>query len=356
MSSRGRLTIIATVSCWLVAGCGPAGDTKTAGEVVVYSSVDDVYVRPVADLFTRRTGVQVKLVLDTEETKSTGLLNRLLAESARPQADVFWSGDPVRAAVLKSHGLAEMFSPSKADGLDHRFSDPEHQFTSFSARLRVIIFNRQRVGTNPLPQSIFDLTSARFSGRACLANPLFGTTSMHAAALFQVLGAEKATQLFEQFTANGVRMLSSNGEVRRRVSLGDFDIGLTDSDDVNVALKDGQPVGFVLPDQEGMGTLLVPNAAVLLRGSPHATNGQAFVNFLTSAEVEKLLAESDAAQIPLRQGLRAPRLFGKELGQIRLMSVDYSKLAAELQALSGGFLEKWAREQNSASAGERKAR
>jgi hypothetical protein len=80
------------------------------------------------------------------------------------------------------------------------------------------------------------------------------------------------------------------------------------------------------------------------------------VNFLTSAEVEKLLAESDAAQIPLRQGLRAPRLFGKELGQIRLMSVDYSKLAAELQALSGGFLEKWAREQNSASAGERKAR
>jgi ABC-type Fe3+ transport system substrate-binding protein len=102
--------------------------------------------------------------------------------------------------------------------------------------------------------------------------------------------------------------------------------------------------------------LLVPNAAVLLRGSPHATNGQAFVNFLTSAEVEKLLAESDAAQIPLRQGLRAPRLFGKELGQIRLMSVDYSKLAAELQALSGGFLEKWAREQNSASAGERKAR
>ena len=144
--------------------------------------------------------------------------------------------------------------------------------------------------------------------------------------------------------------------MRRRVSAGDFDIGLTDSDDVNVALKDGQPVGFVLPDQEGMGTLLVPNAAVLLRGAPHATNGQAFVNFLTSAEVEKALAESDAVQIPLRQGLNAPRLFGKELGQIRLMPVDYSKLAAELQTLSGGFLEKWVREQNSTGVGERGTR
>ena len=179
---------------------------------------------------------------------------------------------------------------------------------------------------------------------------------MHAAALFQVLGAEKATRLFELFTANGVRMLSSNGEVRRRVSAGDFDIGLTDSDDVSVALKDGQPVGFVLPDQEGMGTLLVPNAAVLLRGAPHSTNGQAFVNFLTSAEVEKVLAESDAAQIPLRKSLGAPRMFGKELGQIRLMSVDYSKLAEELQRLNGGFLEKWVRDQNSAGPGERGTR
>lgn len=351
--------IIAVASGWLVTGCRPSGDAKTkpqAGEVVVYSSVDDVYVRPVADLFTRKTGVQVKLVLDTEETKSTGLLNRLLAESARPQADVFWSGDPVRAAVLKARGLAEIFSPMEADGLDQHFSDPEHQFTSFSARLRVIIFNRQRLGTNSLPQSIFDLTSPRFSRRACLANPLFGTTSMHAAALFQVLGAEKATRLFEEFTANGVRMLSSNGEVRRRVSAGDFDIGLTDSDDVNVALKDGQPVGFVLPDREGMGTLLVPNATVLLRGAPHGTNGQAFVNFLTSAEVEKVLAESEAAQIPLRQNLSAPPMFGKELGQIRLMPVDYSKLAAELQALSDGFLEKWVREQNSAGVGERGTR
>src|SRR4030095_6750911 len=99
-----------------------------------------------------------------------------------------------------------------------------------------------------------------------------------------------------------------------------------------------QPVGFVLPDQDGMGTLLVPNAAVLLRAAPHVRTVQAFVNFLTSAEVEKVLAESDAAQIPLRQSLSAPRMFGKELGQIRLMSVNYSRLAVELQALSGGFL------------------
>ena len=55
-----------------------------------------------------------------------------------------------------------------------------------------------------------DLLDPRFRGKACIANPLFGTTSMHAAALFAVLGEEKAKAFFEGFTANGGTMLSSN--------------------------------------------------------------------------------------------------------------------------------------------------
>jgi iron(III) transport system substrate-binding protein len=76
-----------------------------AAEVVVYTSVDDVFARPVAEKFEKDTDITVKLVPDTEETKSTGLLNRLIAEKKRPVADVFLSGDPMRAAVLKSNGI-----------------------------------------------------------------------------------------------------------------------------------------------------------------------------------------------------------------------------------------------------------
>jgi len=76
--------------------------TGPANEVVVYSSVDDIFARPICELFQKQTGIVVKLVSDTEETKSTGLLNRLIAEKTKPVADVFWSGDPMRAAVLKA--------------------------------------------------------------------------------------------------------------------------------------------------------------------------------------------------------------------------------------------------------------
>lgn len=315
--------------------------------MVVYSSVDDVYARPIAELFGKQSGIKVRLVSDTEETKSTGLLNRLLAEKARPQADIFWSGDPARASVLKRRGLSQPYHSPAAEGLRKEFSDPEGHFTAFSARLRVIIFNRNLVREEERPTSVFDLVDSRFASRACMANPLFGTTSMHAAALFTALGEEKARAFFDSLVQHRVKMLSSNGEVRRRVAAGDFAIGLTDSDDVSVAIRDGQPVGFVLPDQDRLGTLLVPNAVVLLAGCRNPENGKKFIDFLLSPEVESRLAESEAAQIPLRADLPAPSLFGAPLSGIHLMQVDYSELAEKLEVLIRTYLQEWVEKQSS---------
>ena len=326
----------------IAAGCGgePGGGSGADSEVVVYTSVDDVFSRPVAEDFTAETGIVVRLVTDTEETKSSGLLNRLLAEKKRPQADVFWSGDPVRAAILKRQGVAALYRSPAAEGLPPEFSDPEGFWTGFSTRARVLIYNTDLISEDDAPTSVFDLNDARFSGRACLANPLFGTMSMHAAALFSVLGQEGATEFFDAFLAGGGRMLSSNGEVRRRVSSGEFALGLTDTDDANVARLEGSPVAVVYPDSEGIGTLLVPNCAVLIAGAPHAEAGRRFIDFLLSPRTESALAASEAAQIPLRPGVAVPEGM-ITLAEIGAMQVDYSELAEELEDLSAGYLKEW---------------
>src|SRR5438128_2535617 len=129
---------------------------EPARPIVVYTSVDDVFARPVAQKFTEKTGIPVRLVPDTEETKSTGLLNRLIAEKNRPQADVFWSGDPVRAAILKDKGVAAPYRSPQADGLPQRFSDPEGYWTGFSARARVLIYNRNLVPEGQEPHFVMD--------------------------------------------------------------------------------------------------------------------------------------------------------------------------------------------------------
>jgi iron(III) transport system substrate-binding protein len=326
----------------VIAGCSNSEPTSDKGKVVVYTSVDEVFAEPICMHFEQETGIKVLLVPDTEETKSTGLLNRLIAEKERPRADVFWSGDPVRAAILKSKGVSASYQSAAADGLPTEFSDLQHHWTSFSARARVLIYNKDLVAEDQKPTSIYDLADARFKGKACLANPLFGTTSMHAAALFQSLGEDDARKFFQSLVDNEVKILSSNGEVRRRVANGEFSIGLTDTDDVNVAIQEGKPVGFVYPDANGIGTLVMPNAAVLVAGGPNSKNGKKFIDYLLRAETESALARSEAAQMPLRPDVELPDGFPfKLVAQLKPMSVDYSTLADKLEEISGGFLKQW---------------
>jgi iron(III) transport system substrate-binding protein len=309
-------------------------------EVVVYTSVDDVFARPITERFTQDTGIAVRLVPDTEETKSTGLLNRLIAEKERPQADVFWSGDPVRAAILKAKGVSMPYRSPQASGLPSQFSDPDGHWTGFSARARVLIYNSNLLPEGHEPTSVMDLLDPRLKGKACIANPLFGTTSMHAAALFAVLGEDKAKAFFEGFSANGGTVLSSNGEVRRRVAAGEFAVGITDTDDVNVARLEGKPVGMVYPDANGMGTLIIPNCIVLIAGGPHPDAGRRFIDYLLRPETEKALAESEAAQIPLRPGVAVPDTV-PSLERLRPMAVNYTTLAGLLETLSSGYLPAW---------------
>jgi iron(III) transport system substrate-binding protein len=338
-TTRARLLLTLGLSA-LLCGCGkeaPGGK----GEVVVYTSVDDVFARPVAERFQKETGIVVKLVTDTEETKSTGLLNRLTTEKARPRADVFWSGDPVRAAILKTKGVSAAYRSPVAEGMPTRFNDPDGHWQALSARARVIIYNKNHVPADAEPKSLDDFLSPNWKGKACVANPLFGTTSMHAAALFEVWGEEKAKAFFEGLIDNGVTMLSSNGEVKRRVAAGDFAFGLTDTDDASVALKEGKAVGVVYPDRQGMGTLIIPNAAVLIAKGPNPDNGKRFIDYLLGAEVEEALAASEAAQMPLRPGVPVPEDFVR-LEDIKSMDVDYEKLAPLLDGLSHGYLKEWA--------------
>src|SRR5215470_11452043 len=141
----GASVVLALVTAFFPGcSCSKKGDGgDNGGEVVVYTSVDDVHARLIAERFTKDTGIEVRLVADTEETKSTGLLNRLIAEKKRPRADVFWSGDPMRAAILKKHEVAAAYRSPAAKGLPPRFSDPEHYWTGFSARARVLLVNTE---------------------------------------------------------------------------------------------------------------------------------------------------------------------------------------------------------------------
>ena len=332
MNAR-RAIFLAFAVLGLVPGC-----SRRTGEVVVYTSVDQVVSEPILREFEKQSGLTVRAVFDTEETKSTGVLNRLVAEAAHPQADVFWSGDPVRPFVLIKRGLVAPYESPNAAGIPHAFRAADGTWTGFAARVRVLLVNKNRVPASATPRSVRDLADPRWKGATAIANPLFGTTTMHVAALFSTRGEEQGRTFLQALKDNQTRIASSNGEVKRLVATGEIAFGVADTDDAQEALADHAPIEVVFPDQDGIGTLVMPTTASLMRGSPHPDAGKKLIDYLLRPEVEQRLAEA-AAHVPLRAGIPTPPDV-KRAGEFKAMQVDYSRVAAEMERMQP-WLKDW---------------
>ena len=160
----------------------------------------------------------------------------------------------MRPFLLVKRGLVEPYLSPQAAGLPPACARADGAWTGVAARARVLLVNRRaRPAGESGPRSIRDLADPRWKGRAAIANPLFGTTTMHVAALFARWGDAEARAFLDALKANGVRIASSNGEVKRLVVAGEVAFGLTDTDDANEALKEGADVDVVYPDADGLG-------------------------------------------------------------------------------------------------------
>ena len=312
--------------------------TNNLNQVVVYTTVDQIFSEPILKDFEKETGIIVKVVYDTEETKSTGVLNRIIAEKDNPQCDVFWSGDPVRTIVLKNKGITLPYKSSVANDIDMVFKDPDSHWVGFSARARVLIYNKNLLKEEEVPQSIFNLTKEEYRGQVAIANPLFGTTTFHIAALFTAVGNEKAKQFLTDLKNNDVVIATSNGDVKKRVVQGEVSCGLTDTDDAYEAIKDGANIGIVFLDQQGIGSLIMPNTVNMIKNSPHSENGKKMMDFLLSKETEAKLAKS-CAQMPLHKGVEVPENI-PSLDNIIPMKIDYDKTSQKLEEIQK-YLKEW---------------
>ncbi|NPA44462.1 MAG: extracellular solute-binding protein [Chlorobi bacterium] len=311
---------------------------NSENEVIVYTTVDQIFSEPILKDFEKETGIKVKAVYDTEETKSTGVLNRIIAEKDNPQCDVFWSGDPVRTIVLKNKGITLPYNSKVAEDINPAFKDPENHWTGFSARARVLIYNKNLLTDTLVPESIFDLTNENLKGKIAIANPLFGTTTFHISALFTVLGDEKTKQFLNDLKNNELVIATSNGDVKKRVLNGELACGLTDTDDAFEAMKESNDVGIVFLDQNGIGSLIMPNTVNLIKGSKHQENAKKIFDYLLSRKTEEKLAIS-CTQMPLHKGVKVPKEI-PSLDNIVPMKIDYDKTSKKLEEIQE-YLKVW---------------
>ncbi|MCI0339722.1 MAG: extracellular solute-binding protein [Planctomycetales bacterium] len=318
---------------------GPAngpGPVPSGRVVVLYCAHDVEYSRPIKDDFEKRTGIRVEFLTDEEMDKSVGLTGRLLQEKDHPRCDVFWNNEPGNSLRLRRAGILEPYKSPAAAGIPDDFLDADGTWTGFAARARVILVNTERVKPGEEPKGLEDLTDPRLRGQVGIAAPVAGTTATHAAMLFVARGDEKARDWFRRLRENGVVVLPGNGAVMRAVSSGELAAGLTDTDDAHVAVKKGSPVRVVYPDQEegGLGTPVLPNTVMVVKGCPHPQEARVLVDFLLGREVETRLAACDSVQIPVRADVALPPAvpagFRMRLGEIRRLRVDWDAVGQRM--------------------------
>lgn len=291
--------------------------------VVIYVSVDQTYAEPVLRAYSEQTGVRVDAIYDVEAAKTTGLVNRLIAERDWPQADVFWNGEFAQTILLQREGVLQRYASPEAKAIPENMRDPDHYWTGFLGRARVLLINTDRISAAEAPTSIFDLLDTRWLGEEIgLAYPLFGTSATHAAALYAVLGPEAAMSYFTALQAKGIRVVDGNAAVRDLVASGDLALGLTDTDDACGAIKAGAPVEAIFLDQDAgeMGTLVIPNTVAMVAGASHAAEARALIDYLLSPETGAVLVSAGWSHVPLRTLDVEPECFAGR--DVQAMDVD----------------------------------
>ena len=325
LTSIGAVCVlVACIAILQVTGCNRDSATASLGEVVIYSSIDEPYLTPLAKQFEQKTGIKVRVVTDTESTKSAALVERLEAERDRPQADVYWGNEIFHTIRLSRQGAFTPYRPATAGDVPAKWRGPGDLYTDIGLRVRMIAFSSRPEFAGKVSQirGLSDLLDPEFKGTIGICHPGFGTASGHFAAMYVLWGESKYTQFLKALRANEVKLLGGNSAVVDQIAAGNLIAGLSDNDDVNNGKSEGQKIEAILPDQQadGMGTLLIPSTIALVNHSPHLENGKKLIDFLCDPAVEKELI--------------AGRFFGysvREAQKLKAMEVDYVKCAEQMK-------------------------
>ncbi len=288
------MTLIVASSCvslFLLCSCNVQEDSSST--LTVYVSADEQIAREVFSSFTNKTGIEVVWVGDTESSKNTSLVQRLLREKNRPVADVFWSSEVLGTIQLAEEDVLIPCQTDIAMNWSEQFKDNKNRWFGFSPRARVIAYDPEKVAKEDLPEYWWEY------GDAVMADPRFGTTSTHIAVMG--LYPKQSKKLFSSLHRKP--MIGGNSATLQAVINGTAIFAMTDTDDVHAAIERGESVVMCMPRHHvgvGGGTLLIPNTVGIVNGSANTDLAEMFVDFLLSDEVATMLASSTSHNIPIQ--------------------------------------------------------
>ena len=255
--------------------------------LVVYTSVDEVYSSKIFKEFEKQTGIKIKPVYDVESAKAVGLEKRLLFEKNHPKADIFWNSEPLRTARLAKQGVFQAYTDYNiAVYRNSNYYDKNGKWYALGERYRVIILYKDSV--KKAPENLNDIWK---NDKIAISNPFMGTTATHFAALYHKLGKKRFIELLKKIKNSKTVILAGNSVVKDMVAKGKYEIGIVDSDDASMALKQNFPIKIIYYNQAKDGVFGIFSTVSIIKNAPHPNLAKQFMKFILNQKTEKFLID-----------------------------------------------------------------
>jgi iron(III) transport system substrate-binding protein len=328
------LTMVLAVGT-LVAAVSPAA-AGSGGTLTVYSGRTQELIQPLIDEFSGDTGIDVEV----RYGDSADLALLIDEEGDQTPADVFISQSPGATGFLDGAGRLRKIDQDVLELVNPRYRAADDRWIGVSGRVRVLVYNTDLVKPRDLPDSVFDLTKAKYEDQVALA-PTNGSFQDFVTAMRELSGERRTKKWLEGMEANGSSAYANNSAIVEAVGRGEVPMGLVNHYYAALA-KDADPsipVENHVFESNDVGSVILVTAAAVIDETDDRRLAERFVQYLLSKPAQTHLAE-DEFEYPLARGVKAlgdlPPLAEVEAPQLDLSSLGGGLLRTrELIAASG---------------------
>jgi iron(III) transport system substrate-binding protein len=288
-----------------VAACGASSGGDPANGLVLYSGQHEQTTQALVSAFEKQTGIQVTVRNGDEDQ----LAEQIMQEGSRSPGDVFYTeNSPALMKLAGQHLLAPVDKATLA-AVPAADSSPAGNWVGVTARISALVYNTNALKSSQLPTSVMDLANPKWAGKLGIAP---GETDFQPiiTSIADTYGSAAALAWLKGVKANaGSHIYPANETLTSEVNSGQVEIGLINHYywyRVRAGLGGGamhSALHYFAPKDPGY--VLNVSGAGILASSTHQAAAQKFLAFLVSAAGQRIIAQSDSFEYPLRPGVAA---------------------------------------------------
>ena len=302
----------------------------TAQELNLYSSRHYQTDEALYSGFTKATGIKLNRI----EAGEDPLIARIINEGASGPADVLVTVDAGRLWRAEQAGLFQPIqSKVLAERLPANMLASGNQWVGFSARARVIVYNKLTV--NPADvQSYEDLASPKMKGKVCTRSGghIYNLSLM--SALIEHNGEARAEQWAKGVVDNFARTpKGGDTDQIKAVASGECGVAISNSYYYVRLLNSTKPedrkviaaTGLIWPNQKTTGTHMNVSGAGVIKTAKNKDAAIKFLEYLTSNEAQTYFAEGNN-EWPVVKGAALNNKALASLGTFRMDTLNIGVL------------------------------